>query len=191
MCSWCWGFRPVWTQVQLALADKVDIQYILGGLAPDTDQPMPESMQQTISETWKRIQAEIPGTEFNFDFWSRCSPRRSTYPACRAIIASRMQRPELEGEMLKAIQHAYYLQAKNPSELSVLVSLAEQLGLDTQQFSDDMQSEVCQDVLLKEIELCRDIGVHSFPSLVLKQGISHTSKRLITITVRKLLSQIL
>ena len=174
MCSWCWGFRPVWQQVQRAVAGKLDVRYVLGGLAADTDEPMPEEMRLNVIDNWRRIQREIPGTEFNYDFWTRCSPRRSTYPACRAIIACRMQQPELESEMLLLIQQAYYLLARNPSDLDVLVALAEQLGLDTRQFVDDIQSEVCQNVLLEEIEFCREINIFSFPSLVIKQGESYT-----------------
>ena len=191
MCSWCWGFRPVLDQVKQALTGKVDIQYILGGLAPDTDQPMPKHMQRSILETWKKIQQEIPGTQFNFDFWSRCSPRRSTYPACRAIIACRMQRPELEDEMLKAIQHAYYLQAKNPSNLDILFNLAGTLGLNAQQFIHDIQSELCQIMLKKEIEFCRNIDAYSFPSLVLKQGKSYTSLDIDYNNSKNILAQIL
>jgi putative protein-disulfide isomerase len=175
MCSWCWGFRPVWQQVQRAVAGKLDVRYVLGGLAADTDEPMSEEMRLNIIDNWRRIQREIPGTEFNYDFWTVCSPRRSTYPACRAIIACRMQQPALENEMLLLIQQAYYLQAKNPSELDVLAALAEQLGLDTRQFVDDIQSEVCQNILLGEIQFCREINISSFPSIVLKQGKSYTS----------------
>ena len=175
MCSWCWGFRPVLEQVKQALPGSIEVRYVLGGLAPDTDLPMPQAMQNTIRETWERIQHEVPGTEFNYDFWTKCSPRRSTYPACRAIIACRIQQPALESDMLLLIQQAYYLQAKNPSDLNVLVGLAEQLGLDTRQFVDDIQSEVCQKILLEEIEFCREINITSFPSLVLNQGKSYTS----------------
>lgn len=191
MCSWCWGLRPVWQQVQQALAGKVEVRYILGGLAPDTDQPMPEEMQRNIQDTWKTIQQEIPGTEFNYDFWTRCRPRRSTYPACRAIIACRMRQPQLEGEMLLLIQQAYYLQAENPSDLDVLISLAEKLGLDEKQFADDIQSELCQNTLLKEIEFCRDINISSFPGLVLKQGKSYTSIDIDYNNSKKILDQIL
>ena len=191
MCSWCWGFRPVFELVKQALPDSIEIRYALGGLAADTDLPMPQKMQNTIRETWKRIQHEIPGTEFNYDFWKRCRPRRSTYPACRAIIACRMQQPDLEAEMLLLIQQAYYLQAKNPSDLDVLLSLAEQLGVNTQQFTDDIESEVCQNVLLKEIEFCRDINISSFPSLVLKQGKSYTSLDIDYNNSKKILNQIL
>jgi putative protein-disulfide isomerase len=174
MCSWCWGFRPVWDEVQAALAGKVTIRYLLGGLAADTQESMPESMQRSIRNTWQRIQQEIPGTEFNYNFWTQCHPRRSTYPACRAILACRMQQPESEQEMLLAIQQAYYLEARNPSDVDVLIQLADKIGLDRQRFTADIQSQACQNMFLEEIQLCRDINTHSFPSLVLKQGKSYT-----------------
>lgn len=174
MCSWCWGFRPVWQAVKQGLSDNVEIQYLLGGLAPDSQTVMPIDMQQSIRSTWQRIQQEVPGTEFNYDFWEKCQPRRSTYPACRAIIACRMQQPSLEQAMLLAIQQAYYLKAQNPSDEAVLISLAEKIGLDVKQFTVDIQSENCQNKLLQELKHCRDIGVSSFPGLVLKKDESYT-----------------
>ena len=63
MCSWCWGFRPVWQEVQQALNGKIEIRYLLGGLAPDNLEPMSEDMQINIRSNWQRIQKEIPGRE--------------------------------------------------------------------------------------------------------------------------------
>lgn len=170
MCSWCWGFRPVWHQLQQALTGIVEVRYVLGGLAAETDEVMAVGMQNSIRDTWEKIQCEIPGTEFNYDFWTECIPRRSTYPSCRALIACRMQQPALEESMLQAIQHAYYLQAKNPSDDEVLISLAADLGLDVEKFSSDLNSEACREILDHEISTARDLYVHSFPSLVLLQG---------------------
>jgi len=174
MCSWCWGFRPVWHEVQMALSGKVTIQFLLGGLAPDTQEPMPEIIQRSIRSTWKKIQREIPGTEFNYNFWTQCQPRRSTYPACRAVIACRMQQPESEQKMLSAIQQAYYLEARNTSDVEILIDLADKIGLDVQRFTEDIRSESCQNILTGEIQFCRDIGIQSFPGLVLKHGKSYT-----------------
>jgi putative protein-disulfide isomerase len=168
MCSWCWGFCNVWQQLQAELTGIVNIKYILGGLAPDSNQAMPAQMRQTIENTWQQIQQEIPGTNFNFDFWTKNEPKRSTYPACRAIIAARKQQTETAEKMLLAIQQAYYLYAKNPSDIDVLVSLAEKTGLDKTLFLSDINAEWCQKALLKEINFCREIGVYSFPSLVLE-----------------------
>ena len=170
MCSWCWGFRPVWLQVMEAIRDRIEIRYVLGGLAPDTDQPMPESMQAFLQQSWRRIQENIPGTQFNFDFWLRCKPRRSTYLSCRAIIATRMQAPEREFDMLYAIQRAYYLQARNTSDFTVLVQLAIEQDLDADRFSTDIRSAQCQAMFEHELSRCQDLNVESFPTLILQRG---------------------
>ena len=167
MCSWCWGFRPVWEQLRAGLPAQVRVQAILGGLAPDSDQPMPLDMQNGLQDTWRRIQQRIPGTVFNFEFWETCSPRRSTYPACRAVIAAGTQGPEYESSMVLVIQRAYYQQARNPSDNSTLVELAEELGLDTGRFSGDLAAPATQARLEREIAQSRALGLGGFPSLVL------------------------
>jgi len=167
MCSWCWGFRETWQSLQTALNSDIKITYILGGLAADTEQTMPLNMQKIIETTWRHIQQEIPGVKFNFDFWALNQPKRSTYLACRAIIAARKQQPDSAFRMLLAIQQAYYLQAKNPSNVELLVSLAGDIGLDVLLFESDINSEWCRNDLSKEIAFCQDIGVYSFPSLIL------------------------
>jgi putative protein-disulfide isomerase len=173
MCSWCWGFAPVWKQVRDQLQrrdpsqERLKIQYVLGGLAADTDKTMPENMQLSIRDNWRKIQQEIPSRVFNFDFWTQCQPRRSTYPACRAVVACGMQRPELMEEMIEKIQQAYYRQAKNPSDDSVLIELAKDMELDSEIFSKDLNSKGCQQLFEKDLLLSRRLGVSSFPSLIL------------------------
>jgi putative protein-disulfide isomerase len=170
MCSWCWGFRPTLTTVLERLSTTIQVQYLLGGLAPDSNEPMPQTMRTHIRDNWKRIQQTIPGTSFNFDFWTSCQPRRSTYPACRAVIATRYQQPTLGTAMIFAIQEAYYLNSKNPSDDKVLIDLANELGLDAARFTRDLSSPETQKLLLSEIQFSRELGVSSFPSLVLKNN---------------------
>ena len=170
MCSWCWGFAPVLKQLLAALPTDIEVKRLLGGLAKDTDAPMPAEMQTMLQQTWHRIQTKIPDTTFNFDFWTKCQPRRSTYPACRAVIAARQQGLEFDELMTTAIQKAYYLQARNPSDIDTLVELAKELGLDTGRFNQDITSQTTQQTLDTEIALCRDLYAESFPSLVLQVG---------------------
>jgi putative protein-disulfide isomerase len=170
MCSWCWGFRKTWDTVLERLDNQLPVQYLLGGLAPDTQDPMPQEMQTWLRNTWLKIQQTIPGTGFNLDFWTTCQPRRSTYPACRAVIATRHQQPALEAAMILAIQEAYYLNASNPSDDETLIDLARGLGLDASQFARDLAAPEIQQELLSEIHLIRELGVRGFPSLVLKKN---------------------
>ncbi len=170
MCSWCWGFNPNFANLCAQLPAQITVTRLLGGLAPDSDQPMPIELQEKLQETWRRIQARIPGTRFNFDFWRLCSPRRSTWPACRAVIAARSLEPDLETRMILAIQQAYYLQARNPSDAATLVSLAGSLGLDTRAFADQLDAPATQTALEREIDQARRMGADSFPSLRLQIG---------------------
>ena len=170
MCSWCWSFKPTWEKVRTAIDGKVNLRYLLGGLAPDNDLPMDLETQNYIQANWEKIQQVVPGTEFNFDFWRLCEPRRSTYIACRAVICARKQQPRVEEYFIEAIQRGYYLQAKNPSIDSVLINIAEKLGLGKKQFSEDLNSHEIQKVLDKEIALSQSLGMTSFPSLKLLRG---------------------
>lgn len=173
MCSWCWGFRPAFERLCATLPEGLQVAWLLGGLAPDSDQPMPLEMQARLQDTWRRIQQRIPGTRFNFDFWLNCRPRRSTWPACRAVIAARTLAPGREAVMVHAIQRAYYLEARNPSDSATLIALAGELGLDTGTFARQLDAPETQSVLLEEIQRSRALGADSFPSLRLQLGDSH------------------
>ena len=168
MCSWCWGFAPVLAQLLQRLPTEIRVTRLLGGLAVDSDQPMPPELQRTIEATWQRIQQSIPGTPFNFDFWKQCAPRRSTWPACRAVIAARQQGAAFDERMTRAIQLAYYTQARNPSDEATLLELADELGLDSDAFAVALAGEAVQQQLLAEIERTRQLHATSFPGLILE-----------------------
>ena len=171
MCSWCWGYRPTWQRLQAKLPKDISVEYILGGLAPDSNEAMPDAMQSAVEGYWQQIRNQL-GTEFNFDFWQQCQPRRDTYKACRAVIAARTD--GLEMEMLEAIQRAYYLRAMNPSEIEVLVQLAVETGMVAKSFRDRLLATETDQQLQKEIKLTRSWQVQGFPSLIFAVAGSHT-----------------
>jgi putative protein-disulfide isomerase len=194
MCSWCWGFRPVWEQIRQQLPEPLGLISWVGGLAGDSDEPMPQSMRDNLQATWKRISNVIPGTQFNYDFWTQNTPRRSTYAACRAAIAAR-QMADKEAEMTYAIQQAYYLQAKNPSDLETLSAAADHIGLDVDQFRQRMFSTELMQDFESELHNVHNIGVNSFPSLVLELGtsrfnipINYTSAEVVLSDIQRLLN---
>jgi putative protein-disulfide isomerase len=167
MCSWCYAFGPVWAQLQAALPPSVKVERRLGGLAPDSTTPMDAAMRQRLEATWQRIEKSVPGTRFNFAFWQTCTPYRSTYPSCRAVIAARTQGPEYEEAMLKAIQRAYYQQARNPSLAETLIELAGEIGLDSGAFAAALQAPATEAALQQEMALARQLGADAYPALVL------------------------
>ena len=170
MCSWCWAFRPVWSALQQQLPDDLLVEKLVGGLAPDSDQPMAPTMQQKLQQIWQQIEQVVPGTQFNFDFWQINTPRRSTYPACRAVIAAESLQTGCSEAMTLAIQRAYYLHARNPSDDPVLADLASQiLDIEPAQFLSVLRDQRTEQQLQRELARARALPIQGFPSLVLEQ----------------------
>ena len=174
MCSWCYAFEQSLHSIKMQLPTQLNFKTILGGLAADTDMPMPEASKSMIQQAWRQIESTVPHIRFNFNFWSDINiPYRSTYPACRAILATENQSPDLTEAMRKMIQQAYYQDAKNPSLEATLVACAVQLALDIDQFILDLHSPEINQQLQQHILLSRLMQATSFPSLrlILKEEI--------------------
>ena len=165
MCSWCWGYRRTAELLFANLPETFSRQNILGGLAPDNDEPMSAELRQSIAGHWRTIH-ETLGAEFNFDFWTKCDPRRSTYPACRAVIAAANQ--DREAAMILAIQEAYYLRAMNPSDTETLEALAAEMNLDSDRFRSDLNSQETESELQRQVAFARRSPIAGFPSLALR-----------------------
>ena len=169
MCSWCWGFRAVRDQVRAALPDGTQVRYVMGGLAPDSAEPMDEDTRGYVRQAWRAVE-QTTGASFNWEFWDECQPRRSTYPACRAVLLAETLREGAGALMFDRIQQAYYQEARNPSDTETLVALGRELGFDDAAFESELSSPATQALLQADLEFRRGLSVHSFPSLILESG---------------------
>lgn len=176
MCSWCYAFRDTFEKVKEGLASNIEILNVPGGLAPHSNEPMSEDLKKQIQDAWKRIESLV-GTKFNHDFWTKCTPRRSTYLACQATIAAKNQGKE--EEMIAGIQDAYYLKAMNPSDEETLVFVAKEIGLNIEKFKTDLYSELTIVKFNEKMQLRRKLNLNSFPSLAIKY-----KKELYPITIK-------
>ncbi len=169
MCSWCFAFRKTILHIEEEFTKEVNLHYVMGGLAKDCELPMPRETQHYVQENWRQIEAQTD-TRFNWDFWRNCQPRRSTYLACRAVLAAGIQNLNLKSKVFASIQRAYYKEASNPSNLDTLMAIAHKFAaeLDVQRFEKDLLSGPADLLLQNDFSLRRKIGGHSFPSLILK-----------------------
>ncbi len=163
MCGWCYGFQPELENF-LDKYSSAKVDWIMGGLAPDTKQPMGDNLKQTISSYWYQIEKNTQVT-FNHDFWKLNTPYRSTYPACRAVISAESIIEKSTQKMVKAIQSAYYLEAKNPSLEETLIGCASAIGLDENQFLDVFKSKETEQQFQQHLSITRQLQVRGFPAL--------------------------
>ena len=165
MCSWCWGFQPVLDKIKEVLPKDVSLVYVMGGLARDSDEPMPDEIRSYVKNAWREV-TETTGADFNWDFWEKCEPRRSTYPSCRAFYAAQMQGKGVV--LFEAIQRAYYQEARNPSDVETLVALAGEHGLDVETFEKDLLSPEIEQQMQDGFNIRRSMNANEFPSLVVR-----------------------
>ena len=168
MCSWCWGFRSAWQSFVREIPSSVTIKFLMGGLAPDSDEPMDTKTKTYIQSAWRSV-ADRTGAKFNHQFWAVCQPRRSTYPACRAVITAGLQLTGSRERYYEALQRAYFLDARNPSDYETLIALAKEIGLDPEQFQEDLGTSLVQQTFREELNQVRSLGVSGFPTVIWHQ----------------------
>ncbi|MBU24887.1 MAG: DsbA family protein [Gammaproteobacteria bacterium] len=166
MCSWCYGFRPTWKTLKSQLPEGLPVVSLLGGLADDSDIPMPLEMVDHLKRTWDRIEStcKVP---FNHSYWEQSPPPpRTTFISCRAVIAA--ERIAGRGDAFsERIQDAYYREAKNVWDSEVLCDLAEEFGFNRSSYSEALLSEVVRSVHEEQQSLVKRLQVEGYPSLLL------------------------
>ena len=166
MCSWCYGFRPTWKSLKEQLPEGLPVVSLLGGLADDSDVPMPEEMVDYLRRTWGRIESTC-GVTFNHTYWEQTPPPpRTTFISCRAVIAA--ERLAGRGEAFgERIQDAYYTEAFNVWDFDVLCELAEEFGFNRNSFSEALASDDVRAVHDEQRQLTERLQVEGYPSVLL------------------------
>ena len=174
MCSWCYGFgKPIDT----LLADPLDaaplqLALIMGGLRPFTTEPMAPGKADEIFGHWHHV-AEASGQPFSK------APNTAlhipgfvydTEPASRATVTVRSLWPAHVWRYFKAVQHAFYAEAKNVTQAEVLADVAEQLGLPRADFAKAFASQEMRDLTTKDFAQSQAWGIRGFPTLVAEHG---------------------
>ncbi|MCZ7601005.1 MAG: DsbA family protein [Gammaproteobacteria bacterium] len=169
MCSWCYAFAPSWRALVEDCGRSVALRYVMGGWRPTATCPCPSPCAPP-SPIPRAIERRT-GADFNHDFWRLNEPRRSTWPACRAVIAAALVREGAGPEMIEAIQRAYYREARNPSLDEVLIDIAESIGLDRGRFADEFHGDEVRRDFAADLALTRNLGVAGFPAVfALREG---------------------
>ncbi|OCQ23839.1 hypothetical protein A7985_07835 [Pseudoalteromonas luteoviolacea] len=163
MCGWCYGFQPELEQF-LRKYPSAHVDWIMGGLAPDTNQPMPEELRQTISAYWHQIESKTQ-VSFNHDYWQLNTPYRATYLACRAVIAAQRISKSNAQKMVKAIQSAYYQHAKNPSLKETLIECANSIEISGDDFVKTLNAQETEALFQQHLGIAQQLRVSGFPAL--------------------------
>lgn len=167
MCSWCYGFAPEISAVKAKYPD-LNFEVILGGLRPQGTETMAD-LGEFLDHHWKEVN-ERTGQPFNHGIIGDANFVLDTEPGCRAVVAARGMKPGLELEFFKAVQHAFFVDNLDMRATETFVGIAENLGLDRDEFVQIFESDNCQDDTNSDFQLSTEMGIRGFPSVVVRHN---------------------
>lgn len=169
MCSWCWGFSPVWEKIRKQYETQASFQLMLGGLRPGNTERFDESRRAYILQHWHAVH-ERTGQPFNFDFRMGPTFTYDTEPASRATVVTRQLVPGKEWDFLRRVQEAFYVQNADITKTEILEEIAMTLGMETLQFRQVFHDSQTKQFVWDEFDQARQLGVDGFPALLGRHG---------------------
>lgn len=165
MCSWCWGISPEVTK----LAEDYPVELIMGGLRPYQTEPMDQEMKAFLRHHWDEV-GQRSGQPFSYDILESNDFVYDTEPAARAVVLVKQMKPEILLDFFKSVQQAFYVHNKNTNDITTYLELAEEYGLDKDEFERLYQSEELKKRTNEEFYAARNMGVNSFPTVLMRQA---------------------
>ncbi|HWH82597.1 MAG TPA: DsbA family protein [Burkholderiaceae bacterium] len=174
MCSWCYGFaRPL----DELLADPqgaapLQMALVMGGLRPFTTEPIAPERADELAGHWRRV-AQASGQPFAsapHTAMHRAGFVYDTEPASRAAVTVRSLWPQHVWRYFKAVQHAFYADARDVTDAAVLADIAGELALPRADFGRAFASPAMREATLQDFRQAQAWGVRGFPTLVAEHG---------------------
>jgi putative protein-disulfide isomerase len=125
--------------------------------------------REEILHHWHQVHART-GQPFRFDSALQAGFVYDTEPACRAVVTVGGIDPALIFPLFKAIQRAFYAEARDVTQAGVLADLATGLGVDKEIFLRAFDSDAGREKTQMHFKHTRQAGVRGFPALILQQG---------------------
>ena len=174
MCSWCWGFEPVLRRVQAELPRDTRLSILLGGLRSKGEQEWTSEFRHYLQGHWKHVEAKT-GQRFMTDLLDKKEFEYDTEPACRALVTLRELDASKVLSFFHALQAAFYLRSKDITQTDIIMSIAEEEGIDKAGFKALFLSQEMKDKTKEDSYKARSMGANSFPSLVFIDEEGHLS----------------
>ena len=130
MCSWCWGISPQLNRLEREAAqENIPYRIVLGGLRPGGGDPWNDQFKDFLKHHWEEVN-DRSGQPFGYDLFEKPEFNYDTEPACRAVVAAREMKPEIEQRFFELVQHHFYVKNQDPAAVTFYQPICETLGLD-------------------------------------------------------------
>ena len=180
VCTWCWGSVPVWRALAYHYGNRVELDYVMGGMIEDirTYNNRRLSIGGDIAHSNRKIHDHwldasavhgMPVCEQGFHLFSQEHP--STIPQNLAFLAARVYEARYGSEVkpgaarhyLRRLQEATAVDAALTGDTDVLVDMSAVVGFVPEKFRTIYCGDVVKTLYDEGRVFCRSYEVTSFP----------------------------
>jgi putative protein-disulfide isomerase len=165
MCSWCYGFSPVISELALRFEGRLGLQVVTGGLRAGHTAPMRDQDKAYIRDAWTKV-AAASGQAFDFSFLDREGFVYDTEPACRAVVTARRLLPHLALPFMGRIAQAFYAENRDMTATSEIAEVAEEAGFDPAVFGGAFLAADTRNETFRDFLAAQELGISGFPTLL-------------------------
>lgn len=172
-CVWCWGNEPLIRALDFLYGDKIELEYIMGGLVEDittlfnidgTKEQVIRQANSLIYENWMKA-SQRHGMPISTQPLSLYTEQYlSSFPQNIAYEAAKRLDRQKANHMLRRMREATFLESKRTSQMNVLIELATEVGLSAAEFIEQYTSGDAQADFMLDRMKCRRNGITGFPS---------------------------
>jgi len=167
LCAWCWAQKPTMDKIMNDLDGKADIEFYMGGMrVRENTKKIEGQYKQYLTQVFDRVNI-LSGQTMNkkvldteglyFD---------SEYPCRAVILIKRLLGQDQAIEYLHKIQSAYFIDAQNITQPTVLTELAgDGFVEDTEGFMEELISAENEKYTFEEFDYVQQHPVTGFPTI--------------------------
>ncbi len=168
MCGWCYGATSLIEAIEQN--PNFNLVFHPGGMIEKS--VLSEQFRQHIIRADPRISA-LTGAHFGDDYIRRLQSNEdfiidSFLPIKTILVAGSLGASSVK--ILKAIQHAHYVEGRSLHKIEELEKIITQSGVDVDKWSQAMASDVSEDMLEQNVqqshELMRKLNISGYPTLI-------------------------
>lgn len=171
ICSHCWALEPVLRRFKEQYAQYFNVHTVMGGLLEKWgDGPVDPTNgifgPADVAGHWREVgeysRMPIDGT-LMID-----NPVQSSFPPSRVYkVIQKNHNDELAYEYLRRAREALFAFNRNISDLSVMIDIINNLGLDGEAIVNEAEQPIGQQLLNEDFSLARSLGVKGFPTIIM------------------------
>jgi predicted DsbA family dithiol-disulfide isomerase len=163
LCPECWSLEPIIKKLQIEYGKYFSIKHVLSGRISNLNLSKKKNYE-TIAEIWEKT-ASRTGMSCDGSLWLE-NPIDAPHNVSIALKAAELQGRRAGIRFLRKLQELLFLEKQNISNFDVLMECARSLGLDVDEFMNDIHSESAAKAFQCDLKITSEMDVQEIPTLV-------------------------